>query len=295
MGMASSRPSLVTPRESRSPGPDTTQWEAANQQRLAAIELQREKIRDLERRARQREIENAARRLESREERARALELQARQHKPHGPPLSQKEKYAVRSLDDQIRDQEKQRKLDEASIKRIEQRRVTERLELARREETSHDRDATVVAQDWELWRSEDRARRRHLYEQEILRTGNGMRAGIRSESAGSSDLGLVAGRDRGSRTTNPQRLRLAYDGEIPSFLKQEFEYMGEVSSTFPEVITPSIQMSCLKSYQRAIAHASMRLPCGICGGLFQEDCTTSVSLEDENLLNESTKASCVP
>jgi hypothetical protein len=85
-------------------------------------------------------------------------------------------------------------------------------------------------------------------------------------------------------RTRNPRRLALDFDGEIPSYLKQEFEYMGRVSSTFPEIITPSIQMSCMKAYQRVIAHASTRLPCGICGGLFQEDQTLYLSLQDENI-----------
>jgi hypothetical protein len=59
---------------------------------------------------------------------------------------------------------------------------------------------------------------------------------------------------------------------------------MGNVSSAFPEVITPDIQMACIRAYQGAIAHASLRLPCGICGGLFQEDDTFSVSLQDEKL-----------
>jgi hypothetical protein len=59
---------------------------------------------------------------------------------------------------------------------------------------------------------------------------------------------------------------------------------MGNVLLAFPEDITPSIQKSCMRDYQQAIAHASIRLPCGICGGLFQEDRTLSISLQDENL-----------
>ena len=82
----------------------------------------------------------------------------------------------------------------------------------------------------------------------------------------------------------NPRRLKLDFDNEIPSFLKQEFEYMGKVSLAFPEVITPTIQMACMRSYQEAITHASIRLPCGICGGLFQGDYALYISLEDENL-----------
>ena len=51
------------------------------------------------------------------------------------------------------------------------------------------------------------------------------------------------------SRTRNPPRLALNYDYEIPSFLRQEFEYIGNLLSEFPEVITPDIQMSCIRAY----------------------------------------------
>ena len=61
---------------------------------------------------------------------------------------------------------------------------------------------------------------------------------------------------------------------------------MGNVSLAFPEDITPKIQMSCMRAYQEAITRASLQLPCGICGGLFQEDSIVSVSLHDENLLH---------
>jgi hypothetical protein len=85
-------------------------------------------------------------------------------------------------------------------------------------------------------------------------------------------------------RTKNPRWLKLDFDDEIPSFLRQEFEYMGNVSLAFPEVIPPTIQMACMRSYQRAINHASIRLPCGICGGLFQEDRTLFISVRDKDL-----------
>lgn len=42
--------------------------------------------------------------------------------------------------------------------------------------------------------------------------------------------------------------------------------------------------MDCMEAYQRAISDASRRLPCGICGGLFQEDDTTRVGLQDDDL-----------
>lgn len=59
---------------------------------------------------------------------------------------------------------------------------------------------------------------------------------------------------------------------------------MANVSLKFPEVITPDIQMSCIRAYQGAMARASIQLPCGICGGLFQEDCILIISLRDNNL-----------
>ncbi|KAH6721085.1 hypothetical protein BKA61DRAFT_567690 [Leptodontidium sp. MPI-SDFR-AT-0119] len=163
--MASLVPSLITPSD-----PDATQWQDANQQRLAAIELQREKLRDLERRARLREIETTTSRLESRRERAEDLELRAQRHKHH---------VLLRAR-------------ESSSRKRIEQRRVSERLELARREktsvddrrkETSLDGDATV-ARNWEVWRSEQKPRRLHLQKQKIVRDRTGMGAGMRGEGA---------------------------------------------------------------------------------------------------------------
>jgi hypothetical protein len=59
---------------------------------------------------------------------------------------------------------------------------------------------------------------------------------------------------------------------------------MGNASMAFPEAIKPENQMSCIRDYQKAIALASVRLPCGICGCLYQEDDTLSIPLEDENL-----------
>ena len=59
---------------------------------------------------------------------------------------------------------------------------------------------------------------------------------------------------------------------------------MKQASTNFPETITPSIQMECIKGYQRAISDASRRLPCRLCGGLFQEGEMLSVGLQDDNL-----------
>ncbi|RDL37295.1 uncharacterized protein BP5553_04728 [Venustampulla echinocandica] len=64
----------------------------------------------------------------------------------------------------------------------------------------------------------------------------------------------------------------VAFDGVLPSFLDEEYQYMKQASTTFPEKITSDIQMRCMRDYQKAISNASRRLPCGLCRGQFQED-----------------------
>jgi hypothetical protein len=59
---------------------------------------------------------------------------------------------------------------------------------------------------------------------------------------------------------------------------------MKQASTEFPKEITSDIQMRCMRDYQRAISDASRRLPCGLCGGLFQEDEIISTGLRDDNL-----------
>lgn len=76
----------------------------------------------------------------------------------------------------------------------------------------------------------------------------------------------------------------VAFDGMLPSFLEEEYQSMKQASADFPEVITPTIQMECMRTYQRAISDASRRLPCGVCGGLFQEDDITRVGSQDDDL-----------
>ncbi|KFZ17843.1 hypothetical protein V501_01527, partial [Pseudogymnoascus sp. VKM F-4519 (FW-2642)] len=76
----------------------------------------------------------------------------------------------------------------------------------------------------------------------------------------------------------------VAFDGILPSFLEKEYQYMKQASTDFPEEITSSIQIGCIRKYQGAISDASRRLPCGLCGGLFQEDEVVSVDLRDDDL-----------
>jgi hypothetical protein len=76
----------------------------------------------------------------------------------------------------------------------------------------------------------------------------------------------------------------VAFDGVLPSFLEEEYQYMKQASTDFPEKITSSIRMESMRAYERAISDASRRLPCGICRGLFQEDEMMSVGLRDDDL-----------
>ncbi|KAH9208259.1 hypothetical protein DL95DRAFT_414946 [Leptodontidium sp. 2 PMI_412] len=102
------------------------------------------------------------------------------------------------ALDQLNRDREQQRKHDEASRKRIEERRVSERLELARKEKASVDdrrdepslEDDAAVARNWGLWHSEQEARRLnlHLQKQNIERDRAGIGAGIRGEVRGGAE-----------------------------------------------------------------------------------------------------------
>jgi hypothetical protein len=149
---------------------------------LVAIELQREKVQELERQARQRKLDDAARRLDLQSRKPQGLEPRARQRRPDDattPLERQKEKFTVRTLEERFREREQQRKHDEAAIKRIEQRKVAEQLGAARREKSSLD-SYPNVERDWELWRLEDKARRLKQRDQKTLRD----RAGIRAEGA---------------------------------------------------------------------------------------------------------------
>ena len=76
----------------------------------------------------------------------------------------------------------------------------------------------------------------------------------------------------------------VAFDGVLPSFLDEEYQYKKQASTNFPEDITSCNQMRCMRDYQSAISDASRRLPCGICGGLFQEGEMISIGLRDDDL-----------
>ena len=76
----------------------------------------------------------------------------------------------------------------------------------------------------------------------------------------------------------------IPFDGVLPSFLDEEYKSRKQASADFPEEITSDIQMRCMRDYQKAMSDASRRLPCGLCGGLFQEDEMMSISLQADDL-----------
>ena len=91
------------------------------------------------------------------------------------------------------------------------------------------------------------------------------------AQSVQDDDLRRDRDRRRNQQKLLAQEQILPFEGLVPSFLEEEFQYMKRALTTFPEVTMPSIQMSCMKAYQKAISDASKRLPCGLCGGLFHE------------------------
>jgi hypothetical protein len=42
----------------------------------------------------------------------------------------------------------------------------------------------------------------------------------------------------------------VTFDGVLPSFLYEEFQYMNQASTIFPEEITLYNQMGCMRHYQ---------------------------------------------
>jgi hypothetical protein len=64
------------------------------------------------------------------------------------------------------------------------------------------------------------------------------MRAYVRYESISQAQKAQ-------QRSLTGQRI-VAFDGPIPSFLDQEYQYIKQASSNFPELITPAIHPAVL-------------------------------------------------
>lgn len=195
--------------------------------------------------------------------------------------------------------------------KRREKQRVKEELESIRTEQERR-RSIASMEQARELWRLQDEERARKREEQKRLQDEARMRAGggHKRQAVGSQVSGPCAKRTAVSGDSRPLRygdqimrhkmsnqmmfrtrsLRerpVDYNGELPSFLREEYEYMANMSLAFPEEITADIQMSCLSAYQAAISRATIRMPCGICGicgGLFKGNSVRHIYVDDENL-----------
>jgi len=253
---------------------------------LERIALQIEKVQALEH-SQQRLVE----RIEQQSGRVQALEDAMVERRHLVEPQLLRQGYgpkSPRSLAAEIAQQrEKVQAIEHAILerRRLEEQRVTRQ---AIEREQHRMKWSTEVSNHTELVRERRRALAIH---QDELRHRDreyqdnvGMQAYLRHDSIAQARRAL-------QRSVTDPRI-VAFDGPIPSFLDQEYQYMKEASTTFPEAITPSTQMSCMKAYQKATSDASRRLPCGLCGGLFQEEEVLNISLQDTNLLHffEKTK-----
>jgi hypothetical protein len=116
------------------PSPDSAEWHLANERRLVAIELQREKVRVLEQTRQieqELEIQRGKGDVLNQKERVRELDRQARQRWLDDAARRQTEKLAAVELRrdklqgkklerEKIREQERQRLLDDDAAKRLE-------------------------------------------------------------------------------------------------------------------------------------------------------------------------------
>jgi hypothetical protein len=199
------------------PSPDSVEWHVENERRLAAIELQKRKVEDLELRrqaahqqrsdlqrqkekelqlkakvfelelqARQQKLDDAARRLElQRSERLAAAEIR-KEKKLAAVHLQREKRLAAIELQREkfqvLGLKEKARERDrlrklDDDAARLELRKVKEQLEAARGEQ-SRLASLASVEQGRELWRLQDGERALKLAEQKRLQDEAGMRAG---------------------------------------------------------------------------------------------------------------------
>ena len=257
----------------------------------ARIELQREKVRTLELAAQERQRierlhdqEQHQRRLEQTRRRDEELrQCRLRQALARQARLAQEERKRELGLqrdEQRLRERQVRDELGMGALLRYKaavEARKAEGSSLAKlKEEQEAQRLRLVILSDLERKRvlayQQDEQRRRDRQ----ARDESAMRAHLRHEA------GIQAQRFQ-QRTPTQDRI-VAYDGPIPSFLGQEYQYMRQASTSFPEEVTPSIQMLSMKAYEKAISDAARRLPCGLCGGVFQEDEMKSIGLRDDNL-----------
>lgn len=229
-----------------------------------AIFLQKEDQRHREREARDRAGLEALARHEAAARTKRAQEAEGRKL----ARLRETErKRTLRDRERELRQIEKEQRVSAARAKKVEDGLLRERVERQR------DERSLGVLQRQVSRAVQEESRRR-----------------VRKERDDAGAQALQRHKDSTVQAEKVQRQALeeghavAFDGILPSFLDEEYRYMKQASAEFPELITASIQMECIKAYQSAISDASRRLACGICGGLFQENEVVNVALEDDNL-----------
>jgi hypothetical protein len=203
--MSSPPPPLPTPPMSQGEGSqklpslDSAKWHLANEQRLAAIELQRVKVRDLEltrqgpnQQRIELELEGEKDNVLNYKDRIREVDRLARKRWLDDAAQQQMEKLAAvdklrrertdqRDLRERCRARERQRKLDEDAARRAEVRRVKEQQE-ADREERSRLNSLAIVQQTQETLRLQEVARAMKHREENIPRGEAGIRATGRSK-----------------------------------------------------------------------------------------------------------------
>jgi colicin import membrane protein len=177
------------------PDPDSVEWHLTNEQRLIATDIRRERVGDLEQTLQipnQQRVELELQRGQgdvlNYKEGIRELDRQARQRwlddaarrqteKLAAVDKLQREKTQQRALREKVRAGDRQRKLDEDAAKRAEARRVKEQQE-AERGERSRLNSLAIVQQTQEIWRLRDEARATKQLGQKALRDEAGMKAG---------------------------------------------------------------------------------------------------------------------
>ncbi len=155
--------------------------EVANQQRLAAIELQRERVRELERRVQQRKLDDAARQAEVEREPSEGSDLRGR----------------VRELNRRTQ----QHILDVATARRLGMQKVKEQEDVARGEKARLDSLASVE-HSRKVWRLQEDARvkQRRLRDEAGIRVGGAYKRPAPTQQASDSSAKMRLVRVDGRR-----------------------------------------------------------------------------------------------
>jgi hypothetical protein len=230
-----------------------------------------------------------AAKIEQQQAQIRALELEAEEHRQFEGLYRPERLIKVVGEKEYYRKQAKLRKKLDIEVRKLAKLRESERkrvLVLQQDEQRRKDKDARD--------KSAMQADLRHKAAEEVQKTRDRIQQEDACIQAHLCHEAITNAQRAQQKSLTEGRIQ-AYEGPVPSFLEEEYHYMKQASATFPEAITPSIQMSCIKDYQKSILEASRRLPCGLCGGLFQEEEVVNLSLQDANLLHFFEKTTSKP